>query len=213
LGNINATKREIGSSNILKRDQVEEQALLQEMIEGCRKGDPKWQKVLYETFSGRLFGVCLAYSADHADAEDTLHDGFMKIFTSIGQFQGEGSFEGWMRRIMVNTALEKYRRATRMMTIADNIRSQSSARVEHILEEISATEIMEAVQSLSPQYRLVFLLYAVEGYNHKEIGQQLSISEGTSKSNLSRARSILQERLKHTYQERHREAMIIPLSK
>jgi RNA polymerase sigma factor (sigma-70 family) len=182
------------------------------MIEGCKRSDPRWQKVLYETFSARLFGVCLAYSSDHAEAEDTLHDGFMKIFTSIGQFQGEGSFEGWMRRIMVNTALEKYRRAHRMMAIAENIRHQATVSVEHILEEISAGEIMEAVQSLSPQYRMVFLLYAVEGYNHKEIGQQLGISEGTSKSNLSRARAILQERLKHTYDHMNRETVIIPIS-
>lgn len=183
---------------------MEENLGIQDIIEGCIRQQRQAQKLLYETFAPKLFAVCLAYSHDHAEAEDTLHDGFLKIFTNIKQYKGDGSFEGWLRRIMVNTALEKYRRNHKMMAIAENIRAVSERNIEHVLEELSAKEIMEAVQRLTPQYRLVFMLYAIEGYNHKEIGTMLNISEGTSKSNLSRARAILQERLEQ-YQDRSKQ--------
>jgi RNA polymerase sigma factor (sigma-70 family) len=191
---------------------VEDQSKIQELIDGCSRNDPRSQRQLYNTYAARMFGVCVAYSQERADAEDTLHDGFMKIFNNIKQYKGDGAFEGWMRRIMVNTALEKYRRHHKLMTITDELRSSSEISIEHVLEEIAAGEIMEAVQALSPQYRMVFLLYAVEGYNHKEISTMLNISEGTSKSNLSRARGILQERLKSSYDQPTREASIIPFS-
>lgn len=190
---------------------MEDQVTIHEMIEGCARNDKRAQKRLYETFSDKLFGICLTYSHDRSEAEDTLHDGFMKIFTNIKQYKGDGPFEGWMRRIMVNTALEKYRRTHKLQAITEQIRNTSAVSIEHIIEDISATEIMEAVQALSPQYRIVFLLYAVEGYSHKEISSMLEISEGTSKSNLSRARAILQERLKHTYSQTPKEALIIPI--
>lgn len=190
---------------------MEDQVTIHEMIEGCARNDKRAQKRLYETFSDKLFGICLTYSHDRSEAEDTLHDGFMKIFANIKQYKGEGPFEGWMRRIIVNTALEKYRRTHKLQAITEQIRNTSAVSIEHIIEDISATEIMEAVQALSPQYRIVFLLYAVEGYSHKEISSMLEISEGTSKSNLSRARAILQERLKHTYSQTPKEALIIPI--
>lgn len=207
----NATKTDLKSSTTLKPEEVEDQVTIHEMIEGCARNDKRAQKRLYETFSDKLFGICLTYSHDRSEAEDTLHDGFMKIFANIKQYKGEGPFEGWMRRIIVNTALEKYRRTHKLQAITEQIRNTSAVSIEHIIEDISATEIMEAVQALSPQYRIVFLLYAVEGYSHKEISSMLEISEGTSKSNLSRARAILQERLKHTYSQTPKEALIIPI--
>ncbi|HRZ41607.1 MAG TPA: sigma-70 family RNA polymerase sigma factor [Bacteroidales bacterium] len=176
---------------------MEEQDSIREMIEGCLRKDRRAQKRLYDQYASKLFAVCLSYSFDYEEAQDNLHDGFIKILMYMNQYKGEGSFEGWMRRIMVNTSLERYRRRHKMKLIAEEIRAESSLSVEHILEEISAAELMDAVQELSPQYRMVFLLYAVEGYNHKEIGKMLEISEGTSKSNYSRARSVLQERLKN----------------
>lgn len=195
----------------MKPDSAEGRTEVPEMIEGCLKNDRNAQKLVYETFSAKLFGVCLSYSYDRTEAEDTLHDGFIKIFSNIRQYKGDGSFEGWMRKIMVNTALEKYRRNHKRMAIADQIRSISEESIDHILDDISATEIMEEVMRLTPQYRMVFLLYAVEGYSHKEIGNMLNISEGTSKSNLSRARAILQERLKHIYENSHEEGLILPM--
>jgi RNA polymerase sigma-70 factor (ECF subfamily) len=145
------------------------------------------------------------------DAEDTLHDGFMKVFNNIKQYKGDGPFEGWMRRIMVNTALEKYRRDQKLSVITEQIRYESSDSIEHILEEIASEEIMEVVHGLTPQYRMTFLLYAIEGYNHKEIAEKLNITEGTSKSNLSRARVILQERLREHYTEQNMDRKVIPI--
>ncbi len=169
--------------------------------------------MLYEMYAPKLFAVCLAYSPDRLDAEDTLHDGFMKIYSNINHYKNEGSFEGWMRRIIVNTALEKYRRSTKMVSITEQIRKESETSIEHILEDIGAREIMEVVQGLTPHYRMCFLLYAVEGYSHKEISRMMGITEGTSKSNLSRARVILQERLKEHYAKRSEMKIIIPMVK
>ena len=113
------------------------------MIDGCKKNHPLAQKELYELYAGKLYGVCLSYCADEADASDTLHDGFMKIFGNIQQYKGDGSFEGWMRRIMVNTALERYRRVKRMESIAADIRATSERSIDHIMDDLSASEIME----------------------------------------------------------------------
>lgn len=206
-----ATNVERESSRSMKPDPEESRTEVREMIEGCLQNDRHAQKLVYEKYSGKLFGVCLAYSYDRYEAEDTLHDGFIKIFSNIRQYKGDGSFEGWMRKIMVNTALEKYRRNHKMMNIADQIRSITEDSVDHILDEISASEIREEVMKLTPQYRMVFLLFAVEGYSHKEIGNMLNISEGTSKSNLSRARTVLQERLKHLYDKNQEEIIILPM--
>jgi len=193
------------------RDELVEVQEIQQIIEQCARNDSRAQRRLYDLFAPKLFTVCLSYSRDRMDAEDTLHDGFMKIFNNIKQYKGAGPFEGWMRRIMVNTALEKYRRDQKLTVISEQIRYESAESVEHILEEIASEEIMKVVQGLTPQYRMTFLLYAVEGYNHKEIAEKLNITEGTSKSNLSRARNILQERLKEHYTEQSRERKIIPI--
>ncbi len=190
---------------------MREQSQIGDIIEGCTRNNQQAQKMLYEMYSAKLFAVCLVYAYDRSDAEDILHDGFIKILTNIKQYKGDGSFEGWMRKIMVNTALEKYRRDHKMMAIAENIKSMVEMSVEDIIGQITTSEIMEAVQSLSPQYRVVFMLYAVEGYNHKEIGAMLDITEGTSKSNLSRARSILQDKIRQIYGHRLVPGRVIQL--
>jgi RNA polymerase sigma factor (sigma-70 family) len=169
------------------------------IIEGCRKKDPKAQRILYEHYSPRMFGVCLRYSNSSADAQDTLHEGFLKIFEKIGQFESRGPFEGWIRRIMVNTALEKFRNKYKVVDLYENL-TDCEFSVEHDLSEnLTVQEILTMIEELSPQYKIVFNLYAIEGYSHKEISEMLKITEGTSKSNLSRARAILQEKIKIFY--------------
>jgi len=142
-----------------------------------------------------MYGVCLRYARDSADAEDILQEGFVRVFTKIKQFEFKGSFEGWMRRIMVNTALEKFRKHDRLYPVEEISVYESTEWVEETISSITADELMKMIQELPPRYRMVFNLYAIEGYSHLEIGAMMNISEGTSKSNLSRARMILQKRV------------------
>lgn len=142
-----------------------------------------------------MYGICLRYSKDATEAEDNLQEGFVKVFTKIGQYSFNGSFEGWMRRVIVNTALEKYRKKNHLYPVEDITVYESVTWTDDVVEEISAKELMNVIQELPPRYRMVFNLYAIEGYSHKEIAEEMGISEGTSKSNLSRARAILQKRV------------------
>lgn len=142
-----------------------------------------------------MFGVCLQYSDNYEDAKDILQEGFIKVFSNLNQFKGKGSFEGWIRRIMVNTALEKYRDKHYLNSVNEDEAEKLERTDINILDEISAKDLLKVIQELSPRYRMVFNLFAIEGYSHKEISALLDISEGTSKSNLSRARAILQEKL------------------
>ena len=168
---------------------------LDTIIHKCREGNSKAQTELYRLFSHRMYGVCLRYARDNADAEDILQEAFVRVFTKIGQFEFKGSFEGWMRRIMVNTALEKFRKSDRLYPVEEMKIYESTEWVEETISSITAGELMKMIQELPPRYRMVFNLYAIEGYSHLEIGEMMSISEGTSKSNLSRARLILQKRV------------------
>jgi RNA polymerase sigma-70 factor (ECF subfamily) len=174
---------------------------IENIIQGCCRKDPRAQKVLYEHFSGQMFGVCLRYSSSAEDAQDILHEGFLKIFEKISQYKFKGSFEGWVRKIMVNTALEKFRNQYKVISIQDHAYEYDSGSSEDINDNITAKELLSMIQELSPQYRTVFNLYAIEGYSHKEISELLKISEGTSKSNLSRARIILQEKVRKYYSQ------------
>jgi RNA polymerase sigma-70 factor (ECF subfamily) len=151
-----------------------------------------------------MFGVCLRYAGSREDAQDILHEGFLKIFEKIRQFEARGSFEGWMRRIMVNTAMEKYRNQSKISNISDDNGELDKQNSTEMPDNITVKELMSMIHDLSPQYRIVFNLYAIEGYSHKEISKMLDISEGTSKSNLSRARSILQDRVKAYYKQEAR---------
>lgn len=166
---------------------------LEDIIKGCKSGKIKSQEKLYNLFSDELFGLCLYYSKDYTEAEDILHDGFIKIFNSIETFRYQGSFEGWMKRIMVNTALEKFRREKHLHPVSDVSYNEKERYAEDLISQISAKDLLKLVQNLSPKYRMVFNLYVIEGYSHKEISEMLGISIGTSKSNLARARAILQK--------------------
>ncbi|GET20026.1 DNA-directed RNA polymerase sigma-70 factor [Prolixibacter denitrificans] len=142
-----------------------------------------------------MYGVCLRYSKDATEAEDNLQEGFIRVFTKIDQFQFKGSFEGWMRRIMVNTSLEKFRKQNNLYPVEDIAVYEGKQLSEDLLAQINANELLKLVQELPARYRMVFNLYAIEGFSHKEIGEMMGISEGTSKSNLSRARVILQKKV------------------
>ena len=182
---------------------------LDKIIKDCKKNRPDAQKILYEHFSGKMFGVCLQYSKDYTEAEDILQDGFIKVFTKISQYTFKGSFEGWVRRIMVNCALERYRKQNLLYTVSDIQDYDHKLAYDDVLGEISSKELLGLVQELSPQYKTVFNLYAIEGYSHKEIGDMLKISVGTSKSNLSRARVILQDKVEKLYKEKEQDIKLV----
>ena len=169
---------------------------IQELIDLCISGDPLAQKQLYDRFSPKMYGVCLQYSKNMEEAKDILQEGFIKVFRKLKQFRGQGSFEGWIRRIFINTALEKFRSQNRLVIMEEDIEIPTADLADEIVSELSAHELLKMIQELSPQYRMVFNLYAIEGYSHIEISKMLKITEGTSKSNLSRARAILQDRVK-----------------
>lgn len=168
---------------------------LEQIIEECKAGKQSAQSQLYRAFAPVLYGVCMRYARDETDAEDVLHEGFVTIFNKIGQFAGKGSFEGWMKRIMVNIALERYRKRNRMHTVEDITIYDSKNMSEDLYAKINAGELMNLIKELPPRYKMVFNLYAIDGYNHKEIAEKMGIAEGTSKSNLARARKILQDRV------------------
>lgn len=172
---------------------------LEEIIQGCAKGKRESQEMLFNTFSKKMFAVCLYYSKNKDEAEDILHNGFLKIFENIKQYKGRGPFEGWVRKIFVNTALEKYRKQTFLTAVNDQIEYEYMIEDADIISKLSSEELIKMIQELSPAYRMVFNLYAVEGYSHDEISKQLKISEGTSKSNLARARKILQNKFRERF--------------
>jgi RNA polymerase sigma-70 factor (ECF subfamily) len=172
---------------------------LNKVIRGCQEKKPEAQKELYDMFKTKMFGICLRYAGNYDDAQDVLQDGFIKVFEKIHQFGFKGAFEGWIRKVMVNTALEKYRIHYRQVTVDEHVAEIEQDESKDILSVIDAADLVKIIQELSPRYRVVFNMYAVEGYSHKEISEMLQISEGTSKSNLSRARTILQEKISRYY--------------
>lgn len=174
---------------------------LKKIIKKCGSGDARAQAKLYEMFAPKMFGVCLRYAKDSTEAEDNLQEGFIRVFTYVSKFRHEGSFEGWMRRIMVNVSLEKFRKQHSIYPVEDVTIYESQNYTEDIIDKISAGELIELIQDLTPRYRMVFNLYVMEGLNHKEISEKMNITEGTSKSNLSRAREILQRKVKILYGE------------
>lgn len=173
----------------------------QKLIAACLKGDRNSQFVLYKLYYGKMLGVCLRYAKDTDEARDILQEGFLKVFTRLSDFGGSGSFEGWIRRIMVNTAIDHYRknRQSPLKADPDYVENNGVEVVEENESEeyggIRPEEVMEAVQKLTPAYRTIFNLYALESYTHKQIGELLGISEGTSKSNYSKARANLKKLL------------------
>lgn len=158
------------------------------------KDKQKLQQELYEQHYKKMMGVCLRYAMDKDEAKDILHEGFIKVFNKIDQFDNKGSLEGWIRRVIVNTAIDHCRTTIHTTSLNENYDLTEEIEEDNELyEDLSAEEIMQMIQSLSPVYRTVFNMYAIENYSHKEIAEKLGISEGTSKSNLSKARMSLKK--------------------
>jgi len=149
-----------------------------------------------------MFGICLRYAANSEDAKDILQDGFVKVFVNLGKFKGIGSFEGWMRRIFVNTAIEHYRKKNQLYAISENQEENISNHEVSALDALEADDIIRLISELPNGYRTVFNLFAVEGYSHKEIATMMNISEGTSKSQYARAKAWLQEKIGNRNQEK-----------
>src|SRR5687768_7707093 len=167
-----------------------------DLIEGCIRGDRKMQYELYQRYAPKMYGVCLRYAANAEEAEDILQEGFIKVFRKIGSYRGDGSFEGWIRRIFVNTAIEHFRKKSYLQPITEQEESSIEGKYVSVLDSLAENDIIKLIQQLSPGYRTVFNMYVIEGYTHKQIADVLKISEGTSKSQLSRAKLILQELVK-----------------
>ncbi|MBX9784792.1 MAG: RNA polymerase sigma factor [Chitinophagaceae bacterium] len=166
-----------------------------DLIAGCLAGDRRSQKQLYDKYSAKMYAVCMRYMGNTDDAQDILQDGFIKVYKNLDKFRGEGSFEGWMRRIMANTAIEQLRRKKINFSTADK-EEQLEYKAPGAVDNLSEKDLLKIVSDLSPGYRTVFNMYVVEGYGHKDIADIMGISEGTSKSQLARARMILQEKIK-----------------
>ncbi|MCM4161546.1 RNA polymerase sigma factor [Antarcticibacterium flavum] len=166
---------------------------LKKLIAQCKKQDRKAQEELYNTYAGKFFTLCLKYSTDYEQARDTLQDGFIKIFQNIDQFNGRGTFEGWMTRIIINTAIKKYEKKDFHLTIYEEQLEDPEVEIDD--EIVSSDFLMQIIRELPERYRLVFNLYSMDGFTHKEIAKLLNITEGTSKSNLARARLKLKEQI------------------
>ena len=179
----------------VKRDFLDEK----ELLEACVKQDRRAQRVLYELYSPKMLTVCMRYIGERERARDILHDGFITVFEKIDSYNGTGSFEGWLRRIFVNTALMYLRKGDvlkfsgELTDIDKEISVESSA-----LSGITSGELLRLIASMPHGFRTVFNLYAIEGYSHQEIAKELNISEGSSRSQLSRARTWLQDKLSGT---------------
>ncbi|KUG08884.1 RNA polymerase sigma factor [Solirubrum puertoriconensis] len=166
-----------------------------ELISACRQGSVRAQKLLYEKFAGLMLTVCLRYLRQRADAEEAMLTGFVKVFKALDQYRHEGSFEGWIRRIMVNEALGQLRRKEPLHLAIDDMVTDVPATAATADSDMAAADLMQLLNELPAGYRTVFNLYAIEGYTHPEIAELMGISEGTSKSQLSKARAMLQRRL------------------
>lgn len=185
---------------------MENKEKLEKIIEGCLRNERRSQEELFKLFYGKMLPVCLRYNSDRDSAQEVLQEGFIKVFEKLGAFDYKGSFEGWIRRIIANTAIDAIRRSKKDPYLTDNDNDfklgASNPMIEQ--EELEFTDLkaeiaMEAIQQLSPGYRAVFNLYVLEDYSHKEIGEILGISEGTSKSNLAKAKANLKKILNERF--------------
>lgn len=171
-----------------------------QLIDGCKRGERRAQKELYDTYSHKMMAVCLRYVNDRETARDLLQDGFVKVFTSIGSYQGSGSFEGWIRKIFVNCALEYLRKSDVLREAVDLDNTVELAQPDSsAISDMSAEELMRMVRELPMGFRTVFNMFAIEGYSHREIGVMLNITESTSRSQYTRAKQLLQRRIKAVY--------------
>lgn len=165
----------------------------EKLLKGCQSGQTKAQEALYRLYSPTMFGICLRYGSDYHTAEDILQDGFIKVFKNIRQFKNNGSLEGWIRRIFVNTAIEYYRKTTRSFRFSPLEVVVEKSVNDHQLMDLERDELLRLIQQLPDGYRLVFNLYVIEGFSHQEIAEKLKVNLGTSKSQLARAKKYLRK--------------------
>jgi RNA polymerase sigma factor (sigma-70 family) len=169
------------------------------LLKECKRGKSRSQEELYRRFASAMYGLCLQYASNEEDAQDIMQEGFIKVFAKLDQVKNPAALPGWIRRVMINTALEKYRSQVILQRV-DEVREEHHEEAgNEALDKLSCDELMGLIQTLTPRYRVVFNLYAIEGFTHQEISEELGISIGTSKSNLSRARGVLQEKIKTMY--------------
>ncbi len=173
--------------------------LIRESIAGNRA----MQEELYNRFAPKMYAVCMRYAGNAEDAQDLLQEGFIKVFRNLEKFRAEGSFEGWIRRVFVNTSIEHFRKKNPLYSIGEKEEGIIEDADITALDNLGEKDIIKLIQDLSPGYRTVFNMYVIEGYSHKEVGNMLGISEGTSKSQLARAKAILQKKVqKHLDENR-----------
>jgi RNA polymerase sigma-70 factor (ECF subfamily) len=167
---------------------------LDRLIKNCIQQDAEAQSQLYKQYASKLFSLCLKYSKNYAEAEDNLHDAFITVFSKIDQYKNKGSFEGWLKRIAINTALQRYRDQVGVYDIVNEGQIEDVS-VDLNDSDLSIDFLLKIIQELPDRYRLVFNLYVLDGYSHVEISELINISTGTSKSNLARARMILKDKI------------------
>lgn len=171
----------------------------EKIINGCRKRENSAQRQLYDVFSSQMYALCYRYVRNSMEAEDIMVTGFLKVFEKIDQFKGEGSFEGWIKRIMINESLTHLRRNKFIYLETEIEKADREPDYTQLGDQLEVEDLLKIIEQLPPGYQVVFNLYAIDGYSHKEIANQLGISENTSKSQLSRARTFLQRLLASYY--------------
>lgn len=172
-----------------------------DLIKGCIDGDRQMQQILYDRFASKMYGVCLRYAGNVEDANDILQEGFIKVFKNLGKFRSEGSFEGWVRRIFINSAIEQYRKKVKLYNVSEVYENTVEDKSLNALDILATKDVMNIVNELSPGYKAVFNLHVVEGYSHMEIAKMLGINEGTSKSQLARAKGVLKKIIEKRLEE------------
>lgn len=178
--------------------------IVKQLIDECKKNNTKAQEQLYKELAPQLFALCLKYSRNYAEAQDNLQESFLLLFKNISKFSNKGSFEGWAKRLTINYVLQQYRNKGYLELVTDEFPESEEVEIEE--ENISLDYLIEIIQQLPDRYRLVFSLYVMDGYSHKEIANMMEINVGTSKSNLARAKAILKQKIEE--QQKNAESQV-----
>lgn len=171
-----------------------------ELVRGCQKKKPSHQKMLYDRYASTMYMICLRYGDDANMAQDILQEGFVRVFDQIVKYNGGGSLEGWIKRVIVNVALRTLENQSKLYVVSEEEHDEEETGSNTVEQGVTQQELLDVIQSLPAGYRMVFNMYAIEGYSHKEIAEELRITESTSKSQLARARTMLQEMVKDKMQ-------------